>query len=665
MNQNPFAEDYNPNPISEEDLKNAVKKNEEEIQENLGEVSNLNALEDLLAEEEARIIAQAQELKKRKQELERKKNELRQKARKAQADLVISQRHLETFISDKVIREKIEREREAIENRTVNSQWRKFARGYQIDAASRLASAKRGFLGDQTGLGKTVTSIIWMDMIQAERTIILAPKDVLANFEREIHKWDPERKTLVLQGKTKPERDMILGMVKHLDKFTILTNYEAWRRDQDFLDALIDLKADTLICDEVHVIRNGATKSSQGVRDLVYAENACNVCGSDIESAVENKLTGQHVTRCSVCFAKPQETGDFCSIKNVLVISATPTMNGPDDLYPPLNILDRNLFASLNNFRRDFCKQNWDGSYTFKPGGETSLIRNLGSRMVSRKAASIGVELPKQIDIPHILEFEKNLYTRQQQAIEHIRNMQLDMLGAMGREKIGVNAVIAMYTRLRQAITYPAGIKVTDPETGVVLYQCDVTESIIMDKVEEIVEAAKAEGDRVLVFSQFKEVLKEVSRRLTDQGITNIRLDGDTKDVTRNQIAIDFDSKSADEDPAKFEPWDPETNPNGYKWQVCLAHYKVGGVGLNLDLARQVVIADMPWNYGTLFQAINRTRRVNTKHESVVVHTIHVQKSVTTWLDSIVQAKREISEGLDNDLQIAESFLQAMENGFQ
>jgi SNF2 family DNA or RNA helicase len=563
-------------------------------------------------------------------------------------------------MSEKAIRDRMDAERKSIHEKTLNAPWREHAYDHQIFGAERLAVAKRAILGDQTGLGKTATSIIYMDMVEAKKIIVVAPKDVLKNFEREIKRWAPHRTTQVVQGMSKIVRDQFFRMMATVDEFVLLVNYEAWRKDENYVDAFINMQVDTVICDEAHIMREVDTKSFLGVKKLVYAANKCSACGSFPEVVVANPLSGKRTMRCSVCFKEPENFNDFCSVQNVLTITATSFVNKPQDMFSQLHLLDNVNFGSLTKYLGDYCRQTADGKWTFNYGGEKRLIAQMGTRIVKRNTESAGVTMPEQVMIRHHLEFEGNIYQEQRQAMEQIRNMSLDLMS--GDTELNIAAVIAMYTRLRQAVTWPAGIKVRDPETKAVLYQCTVEESIIMDKAEELGVQAIAEGDRVVMFSQFKEVLKEMEDRLTRQGISCIRMDGDTPSNVRDMIAVDFDSKSAEANPEMLKPFDVDNNRGGYTWQVVLCHFKVGGVGLNLDLARQMVMIDLPWNPATRNQAMARIRRLNSKHNTVV-HTINVENTITGWLENIIDHKEQMIGGVEEDINVAESLMAALRDG--
>lgn len=624
-----------------------------------------NELEEISSEESA-LLAKVAEIKQKRHEINERQKVLNYEARRAQERLIESQRKYQTFMSEKTIREKMAAEMELLDLKSINAFWREFAFDHQIEGAKRLAVASRAICGDSTGLGKTITSIIWLDLVGAKRVVVVAPRDILKNFEREVNKWAPERKTMIVQGMPKGVRDFFFMGLASAAEYLILINYEAWRRDPEMIDQIIALKPDAVICDEAHNMKEGKTTAYKGVRQLIYAENVnkCVLCDSELETW-EDPINYKRVIRCSLCFREP-EFGDRCSVKYVLPMTGTPIMNKPQDLFTLLHLIDRQNFMTLSHFLQDYCTQDlYTQKWKFAPGGEKRLMARLGSKIVARKPDTLGVKMPDLIRIPHILEFEPGLYQKQFQAIKQIENLNLEMMSGGDDFSLIIPAIIAMYTRLRQAVTWPAGIKVRDPKTKAVVYECDVQESIILDKVNDIVNDAVEEGDRIIVFSQFKEVLREMESRLNKQEITCVRLDGDTSDEMRNEITLEFDSKSAIENPDIEMPYDAELNPKGYRWKVLLANYKVGGTGLNLDLARQVIFTDRGWNPATEEQAVNRTRRLNTKHKSVILHTIHVQKTVTTWMDALIQYKEEMQEGFNEDINMAESFIQAMKDGFQ
>lgn len=659
-------------PEDYENLAEWIKSKENEQVEITTKVKSLSSELTPLLEEEQKLRSLMNEISRKRRKFEEQKNSLRRKARADEAALIRAKRRLQTFQSERAIQERYEREAAEFDKITQQHKWREFAFSHQLEGARRLASARRGILGDKRGLGKTLTSLIWADMLDAKKILIFAPKDVLHNFEREIKHWTPHRNVAVLGGMPKAQRDMFLGLLVSQPQWTLLCNYEAWRRDSEFIENLKDLKADTVIIDEAHNIKEKSTSAYRGIRDVVYARNQCNVCGGNVEM-FSQPLTGVRTPRCASCLHEPESFSDFCSVKNVLPMTGSAILNRPQDIWTLLHLVDRELFPTESVFLREYCQVSFTGRWQFRTGGEKRLISKLGSRYLKRDKNSAGVKFKEQIHVQHRVSFDKKLYPEQWRVIQEIRNF-----GAIKMAedvKLDVIGVLPEILRRRQAITWPAGIKIWEyvegsdgvmRKTGNVLYEAPVTESIKMDKCMEIaLEVIEEEEDRIVIFSQFKEALKELERRFNHKGISVIRYDGDISDSKAQEAQIDFDGKYS---PNHIRGTDcnPECKNwgkpcDGYKYQVIVAHYKKGGVGLNLNAARQVIKLDREWNPGKEDQADGRVDRLDNLRDSIV-HTIHVEGSVDQFMDSLIEEKAAVIDGFDNTHDMYERMRDALTN---
>lgn len=664
-------------------LREWITKKEEfqkELTDQMPEISKQIQAE-LEAERELR--SQFNEIIRKRRVLEANRDALKAQAKADQAAMTIAKRKLETFASEAAIAKRQREESEEFDRITQMYQWREFAYGHQIDGARRLASARRGILGDKRGLGKSLTSLIWADMLDAKKVIIFAPKDVLDNFKREIDHWVPHRHVAILGGMPKGQRSLFLSLLASQEQFLILVNYEAWRKDAELIDQIKDLKADTIIIDEAHNIKEKRTSAYKGIREIVYADNQCNLCGGRPEHFNDGRVSIGSI-RCSVCLHEPSVTGEFCSVKNILPMTGTAILNKPQDLWTLLNLVDRVLFPSEKAFLEDYCMTNYDtGRWQFRTGGEEALIAKLGSRFVKRTKESAGVKTKAQVIVPHHIEFDKALYPDQWKVMEQIAKF-----GAIKMAedvKLDVIGILPELMRRRQAITWPQGIKIWEQEkganglyykTGRVLYEAPATESIKMDKAIEIAEEILFEDeDRLVMFSQFKECLKELERRFLRLGVNVVRYDGDISDYRANLAQLDFDGKTAPSHPphTSCKP-DCVNHPDndkytgfvgtcqGFKWHVILCHYKKGGVGLNLNAARQMVILDREWNPGKEDQAFGRIDRMDNLRDSIV-HTIHVAGSIDSFMDQLIEEKQAMTEGLEQEINMLEKLVKAMKDG--
>jgi SNF2 family DNA or RNA helicase len=143
--------------------------------------------------------------------------------------------------------------------------------------------------------------------------------------------------------------------------------------------------------------------------------------------------------------------------------------------------------------------------------------------------------------------------------------------------------------------------------------------------------------ERVVIFSQFKAPLHELRDRIESWGKRAVVLDGDTPSALRDEIAMNFDAKY-DQEP---------------RWDVVLCNYKVGGVGMNMTLATQMIIVDEEWNPGKRDQAYDRIHRMG-QDKPVTIHVLRAKKMVgqqeggiDTWLANIIEHKENVVEGFN------------------
>ena len=149
---------------------------------------------------------------------------------------------------------------------------------HQWTGACYGAVAKRWFLGDEPGAGKTRTSIAWLDLIGAKRVILVAEANVCAQFAGEIMDLAPHRTIINLAGLTKETRHERINKLLKRNEGLVVINYEMFRRDQDALGKILMWQADAIIVDEAHNMKNTSTSNYKHVENIVFANNTCPSC---------------------------------------------------------------------------------------------------------------------------------------------------------------------------------------------------------------------------------------------------------------------------------------------------------------------------------------------------------------------------------------------------
>jgi SNF2 family DNA or RNA helicase len=315
-------------------------------------------------------------------------------------------------------------------------------------------------------------------------------------------------------------------------------------------------------------------------------------------------------------------------------------------LFALLSLVDPDHFTSERYFLEDFCQQDWyTKKWTFKSGGMDSLAKRITNLYLRRTKRDAGIVLPGKHEEVHVLTVEPEDYPLQSKARKEMKKWGAVLLD--NNKTISAAAEIAIYTRLRQIETWPAGIEVKD-DNGIVMMKLDVEESQKLDYVfdkegngllADLTEGGLQEGNTCVVFSQFKAPLRELHRRLNTAGIASVVLDGDTQQTLRDEIILDFDRRHTSDDQAR--------------WQVVLANYRVGGVGVTLTRATEMIMLDSEWSYGREEQATDRVHRIG-QTEDITIHKILMGGTIDAWLDEIVQAKKDMTEGFNEVMDFSE-----------
>lgn len=534
----------------------------------------------------------------------------------------------------------------------LNAYWRKENRTdglgaleHQIDGAIHLAVAKRALLGDKRGLGKSLTSLIYADLMDAQRIILICPSDTMDNFIREIQLWTPHRQVIKIGKMSKAERDFTLPALKSVPQFVVVLNYGAWRKDPELITDLNALKADTVIYDEAHNAKTLSTLAAKGIHNLVFANNTCPSCRPELANVEIDENDG----KCLDC----GHTGfitDFSTVTNVLPMTGTPILNRPQELFPHLRLIDPENFVSEKLYLRDFCTKDYTGRWKWQYGADEQLVKKIGARYVARDRKAAGIIIPPATPIEHLItkeEFKEN-YPKQYEAYEQVRKYAQLVLDPEQGIAMAMPYMIVVLMRLRQCLTWPAGIvlKRKDPETEIeyVVGRLEVYQSAKLDKAYELISEINDEEESTLAFSMFKDPMYELQSRL---GRRSLAYTGDTDDYTKNQAQLDFD---------------PKTAPPNPKWDNLLGTYGAMGTGLNLNRATHAVLLDNAWNPGTEEQAEGRIDRLGTTKDTYI-HRIVVEGTIDTWMSTLVKEKKNIIDNFEDQADLYQEVYRALKAG--
>lgn len=528
--------------------------------------------------------------------------------------------------------------------------WGNRAFDFQLAAAKQMAIEKRVVLADEMGLGKTLSSIMACDMSRSAKVLVVTQNDIVNNFSREVGKWADDRVMLPLGAiKDKFARHLALKSLADSPAFVVLVNYEMWRRDPAIIKLLISMKFDTVIIDEAHNMKDDKGQNFKAVRAIVYAENvnySCNACGQEFKEWPWSEL-------CPNCY-KPLGQRTFnsrCSVERVYPMTGTSILNDPADAFPMLHLIDRVAFPDKKTYLNRYCIQRDVPSlndtivkkWFFKWGGEEMLTNKLGVKYIRRTLEDSGIKLPPQDEQVHTLSFEPGEYLSQRKVIAGIKKFNMVLLNEMG-DVANVPYLLTLINRERQAVTYPAGIKLWEKQEQadgkmkpVMVGKCDIKESIKVDFSVKLIKELLEAGQKIVLFSKFTEPLERLEELLRADGIDRVaRYDGSASKNQLDKIAIQAD--------ATF------TKKEDMLYDVLLATYAKGGTGINFTNYRQTILMDREWNPAKENQAEARTHRIG-QTETTTVHRITVEGTIDEGIDELIERKAQLADGLNEETQ--------------
>ncbi|MEA2144081.1 MAG: SWI/SNF-related matrix-associated actin-dependent regulator of chromatin subfamily A-like protein 1, partial [Solirubrobacteraceae bacterium] len=240
---------------------------------------------------------------------------------------------------------------------------------FQWAAVHYALAARRTFLADEQGLGKTVEALAALEADGAFPALVVCPASLKLNWEREATRWLPHRTVAVVEGRV---------AVPPTAEITIL-NYEIVAAHHA---ALARLRPRALVVDEAHYCKNPQAKRTRAVRRLA-------------ESITPGGLR--------------------------LALTGTPVLNHAEELISQLRVIGRLPdFGSGAQFRRDFRADR----------SEERLHWHLRRRcFVRRLKSEVLPQLPakRQVVIPVGLTNEREYRVAEKDVIEWLRQQPLDL----------------------------------------------------------------------------------------------------------------------------------------------------------------------------------------------------------------------------------------------
>jgi len=487
----------------------------------------------------------------------------------------------------------------------------------------------------QQGTGKTPTVLaeifyeaaqVWKREHRMYRAIVVCPKNVRLNWQREVHKFA-----------TIPARVAVLRGGK-IDRIKILANAVRPVADDDSQFVIVICSYESL-CRTWSLLKSANWDWDMGVLD---------------ESHYIKDPTR---ARCKVAW----ELREKCRRRRVL--TGTPITNGIHDLHAQLEFLGDGLSGFMSHFNFKSLYGRWERREGGRGGEKYCGVQNMP--LLQERLARTAYIITKEEAMPDLPEkvydiYEVTMSPAQRKIYMEAQSKLMVEIEAELAEGEGKTLTVShILTKLLRLAQITAGYVKWDgdyDDEGNPLGNGEIEQLIPNPKVDAILEmlAEKSPQDKTIIWCCFVPSIKAISAALTAKGIKHVMYYGGTSDKDRAEAERAF-NEDAD-------------------CKVFLGNPAAGGVGLNLWGYRpdwegtekdhgcnctHVIYFAMNWNYAHRSQSEDRAHRRGTR-TNVRVTDLTVPGTIDEEIRDRVLGKKLVAYNVQDIREILSAVLKAI-----
>jgi SNF2 family DNA or RNA helicase len=445
-------------------------------------------------------------------------------------------------------------------------------RPYQIEGLSWLQFLREhdlgGILADDMGLGKTLQTLAHIQMEKEagrlqDPVLVVGPTSLINTWADEAHRFAPDLRVLTLHG---PDRAQHFGAIGDHD--IILTTYALVWRD---IAVLREQVFHMLVLDEAQNVKNPTAKASIAIRQLKTAHRLC--------------------------------------------LSGTPIENHLLELWSQFDVLLPGFLGDRNAFR-----EIWGTPVEVHNDRDRLevLAKRVRPFILRRTKSEVAAELPPKTVVIQAVEMERAQHDLYESVRATMDKRVRDEIMSRGIDKSHIIILDALL-KLRQVCCDPRLLKSATAKKAA----SSAKLVALLEMIPELLE----EGRRILLFSQFTEMLDIIASELVRAKIDFVTLRGDTTD--RKTPVDRFQNREV---------------------PLFLISLRAGGVGLNLTAADTVIHYDPWWNPAAEDQATDRAHRIG-QTKPVFVYKLIVAGSIEEKIVALQERKAQLAAGVLDEAQ--------------
>ncbi|XP_073503559.1 SWI/SNF-related matrix-associated actin-dependent regulator of chromatin subfamily A-like protein 1 [Phyllobates terribilis] len=400
----------------------------------------------------------------------------------------------------------------------------------------------RLLLADDMGLGKTIQAICIAAYYRKEwPLLVVAPSSVRFTWAEAFHRWLPSVRSdsinVIVTGRDSQSASLI-----NIVSFDLLGK----------MDRTITSNFRVIIIDESHFLKNGKTARCKSAMPLLK------------------------------------------SAKRVILLSGTPAMSRPAELYTQIAAVRPSFFPRFHDFGVRYCdakQMPWGWDYSGSSNMTELKLLLEESIMIRRLKCDVLSQLPA-------------------------KQRKMVVVAPEGINAKTKAALVAAAKEMAQGFKS----KVQEKEALLLFYN-RTAEAKIRCVIEYILDLLESGREKFLVFAHHKLVLDNVCEELGKKNVGFIRIDGATSSADRQSLCqrFQFSEKSC----------------------VAVLSITAANMGLTLSSADLVVFAELFWNPGILIQAEDRVHRIG-QTSSVNIHYLVAKGTADDYLWPMIQEKIKV-----------------------
>jgi hypothetical protein len=400
---------------------------------------------------------------------------------------------------------------------------------------------------------------------QVGPTLLVCPMSVVGNWQRETQRFAPDLRVLVHHGPGRLQGAEFAAAVADSDM--VITTYALLARDITLLN---EQRWERIVLDEAQHIKNAVTRQARAARALT-ARHRLALTGTPVENRLEE-------LRALFDFAMPKLLGSPQSFRAKFAV-------------PIERERDQQAIDRLRLITDPF------------------VLRRL------KTDPAVISDLPEKLE----MTVRANLTVEQAALYQAVVDDMLDKLkDAKGMARKG--AVLGALTRLKQVCNHPAHYL----GDGSPILRRGGHRSGKLALVEDVLDAVLADGEKALLFTQFREFGDLILPYLTERFGTPIPfLHGGVAKQRRDDMVTGFQG---------------ENGP-----PLMLLSLKAGGTGLNLTAANHVIHLDRWWNPAVENQATDRAFRIG-QQRAVQVRKLVCVDTIEERIDEMINGKKQLAD---------------------